>query len=171
MVARPDDRFGPAPTSWRLVPGGKTSSSPGAVHSTVTEYSVTVPLTLFQHARPLPPVHKLAPSRSMIACVTSGTRAGRKVEAFDCQATRLRRMELCGRFAHLFRPIDALLVPGQPFAPLTLDEFQHPRQSTRSHPEAPEVRGAVRSKRPSHRDAAGRLQRARYANRSAISGT
>ena len=49
--------------------------------------------------------------------------AGRKVEAFDYQAIRLRRMELRGRFAHLFRTIDALLVPVQPFAPLTLDEI------------------------------------------------
>jgi len=47
--------------------------------------------------------------------------AGRKVEAFDYQAIRLRRMALRGRFAHLFRTIDALLVPVQPFAPLTLD--------------------------------------------------
>ena len=49
--------------------------------------------------------------------------AGRKVEAFDYQAIRLRRMALRGRFAHLFRTIDALLVPVQPFAPLTLDEI------------------------------------------------
>jgi amidase len=49
--------------------------------------------------------------------------AGRAVSAFDYQAIRLRRMDLRGRFAHLFRTIDALLVPVQPFAPPTLTEI------------------------------------------------
>jgi amidase len=49
--------------------------------------------------------------------------AGHAVSAFDYQAIRLRRMNLRGRFAHLFSTIDALLVPVQPFAPLTLDEI------------------------------------------------
>ena len=48
--------------------------------------------------------------------------AGRAVPALDYQAIRLRRMDLRGRFAHLLRAIDALLVPVQPFAPLTLSE-------------------------------------------------
>lgn len=48
--------------------------------------------------------------------------AGRAVPALDYQAIRLRRMDLRGRFAHLLRTIDALLVPVQPFAPLTLSE-------------------------------------------------
>jgi amidase len=48
--------------------------------------------------------------------------AGHAVSAFDYQAIRLRRMELRGRFAHVFRTIDALLIPVQPFAPLTLAE-------------------------------------------------
>ncbi|HEY2618108.1 MAG TPA: amidase [Acetobacteraceae bacterium] len=46
--------------------------------------------------------------------------AGHAVSALDYQAIRLRRMNLRGRFAHLFRTIDALLMPVQPFAPLTL---------------------------------------------------
>lgn len=46
--------------------------------------------------------------------------AGRVVSALDYQNIRLRRMELRGRFSHLFRSIDALLMPVQPFAPLTL---------------------------------------------------
>jgi amidase len=46
--------------------------------------------------------------------------AGHAVSAFDYQAIGLRRIELRGRFAHLFRSIDALLLPVQPFAPLTL---------------------------------------------------
>jgi amidase len=49
--------------------------------------------------------------------------AGHAVSAFDYQAIRLRRMELRGRFAHVFRTIDALLIPVQPFAPLTLAEI------------------------------------------------
>lgn len=49
--------------------------------------------------------------------------AGHKVSAFDYQAIRLRRIDLRGRFAHLFRTIDALLVPVQPFAPLTLSQI------------------------------------------------
>ena len=47
--------------------------------------------------------------------------AGHAVSARDYQALRLRRMDLRGRFAHLFRTIDLLLMPVQPFAPLTLD--------------------------------------------------
>ena len=49
--------------------------------------------------------------------------AGHAVSALDYQAIRLRRMALRGRFAHLLRTIDALLVPVQPFAPLTLTEI------------------------------------------------
>jgi amidase len=49
--------------------------------------------------------------------------AGHALSAFDYQAIRLRRLALRGRFAHLFRMIDALLVPVQPFAPLTLGEI------------------------------------------------
>jgi len=49
--------------------------------------------------------------------------AGLRVCALDYQAIRLRRMDLRGRFAHLFQTIDALLVPVQPFAPLTLSEI------------------------------------------------
>lgn len=48
--------------------------------------------------------------------------AGHAVSAFDYQAIQLRRMVLRGRFAHLFRTVDALLLPVQPFAPLTLAE-------------------------------------------------
>jgi amidase len=47
--------------------------------------------------------------------------AGHAVSALDYQALRLRRMDLSGRFAHLFRTIDVLLMPVQPFPPLTLD--------------------------------------------------
>jgi amidase len=49
--------------------------------------------------------------------------AGHAVSAFDYQAIRLRRMDLRGRFARLFQTIDALLIPVQPFAPLTLAEI------------------------------------------------
>jgi amidase len=49
--------------------------------------------------------------------------AGHAVSAFDYQAIRLRRMDLRGRFSYLFRTIDALLVPVQPFAPLTLTDI------------------------------------------------
>jgi amidase len=49
--------------------------------------------------------------------------AGCTVSAFDYQAIRLRRMALRGRFAHLFRTIDALLVPMQASAPLTLTDI------------------------------------------------
>lgn len=48
---------------------------------------------------------------------------GHAVSAFDYQAMRLRRMDLSGRFARLFQTIDALLLPVQPFAPLTLTEI------------------------------------------------
>ncbi len=50
--------------------------------------------------------------------------AGRSVSALDYQAIRLRRLDLRGRFAHLFRTVDALLVPVQPFAPLTLADIR-----------------------------------------------
>jgi amidase len=50
--------------------------------------------------------------------------AGHAVSAFDYQAIRLRRMALQGRFERLFRTIDVLLLPVQPFAPLRLDEMQ-----------------------------------------------
>jgi len=49
--------------------------------------------------------------------------AGQAVSAVDYQAIRLRRMDLRGRFSHLLRTIDALLLPVQPFAPLTLAEI------------------------------------------------
>lgn len=49
---------------------------------------------------------------------------GLVVSALDYQAIRLRRMELRGRFSHLFRDIDALLMPVQPFGPLTLGEIR-----------------------------------------------
>jgi len=50
--------------------------------------------------------------------------AGHAVSACDYQAIRLRRMTLRGRFSHLFRTIDALLLPVQPFAPLTLADIR-----------------------------------------------
>jgi amidase len=49
--------------------------------------------------------------------------AGYAISTLDYQAIRLRRMELRGRFARLFRTIDALLIPAQPFAPLTLTQI------------------------------------------------
>src|SRR5262249_43066602 len=56
--------------------------------------------------------------------LSSVIEAGRAVLALDYQASRLRRLELHGRFAHLFRRIDALLTPVQPFAPLTLADIR-----------------------------------------------
>jgi amidase len=50
--------------------------------------------------------------------------AGRAVSALNYQAGRLRRMELRGRFSHMFRGIDALLMPVQPFASLTLADIR-----------------------------------------------
>jgi amidase len=50
--------------------------------------------------------------------------AGHTVSALDYQALRLRRMDFRGRFTHLFRTIDLLLLPVQPFAPLTLDAIR-----------------------------------------------
>lgn len=48
--------------------------------------------------------------------------AGHAISALDYQSIQLRRMNLHGRFfEHLFRTIDLLLLPVQPFAPLTLD--------------------------------------------------
>lgn len=49
--------------------------------------------------------------------------AGHALSAFDHQSILLRRMALRGRLAHLFRTIDALLIPVQPFAPLTLTQI------------------------------------------------
>jgi len=49
---------------------------------------------------------------------------GGSISAIDYQALRLRRMDLRGRFSHLFRAIDLLLVPVQPFGPLTLDAIR-----------------------------------------------
>jgi amidase len=47
--------------------------------------------------------------------------AGRSMLAMDYQKVLLRRLDLRGRVAALFRTIDILLVPVHPFAPLTLD--------------------------------------------------
>lgn len=55
--------------------------------------------------------------------LSSVLNTGRAVSGFDYQAIRLRRMDLRGRFASLLRRIDGLLVPVQPFAPLTLTEI------------------------------------------------
>jgi amidase len=49
---------------------------------------------------------------------------GQAISALNYQAMRLRRMELRGRFSHLFRSIDALLMPVQPFAPFTLADIR-----------------------------------------------
>jgi amidase len=49
--------------------------------------------------------------------------AGHAVSALDYQAIGLRRMALRAEFSHLFLAIDALLMPVQPFAPLTLAEI------------------------------------------------
>ncbi|MEZ2132001.1 MULTISPECIES: amidase [unclassified Sinorhizobium] len=57
------------------------------------------------------------------AVLASVLDAGSSISALDYQAIRLRRMDLRGRFAHLFRSIDALLVPVQPFAPLTIADI------------------------------------------------
>jgi amidase len=50
--------------------------------------------------------------------------AGHTTLALEYQALRLRRMVFRGRFAHLFRTIDLLLLPVQPFAPLTLEAIE-----------------------------------------------
>lgn len=55
--------------------------------------------------------------------LSSVLEAGRSISALDYQDIRLRRLALRGRFAHLFRSIDALLMPVQPFAPLRLTEI------------------------------------------------
>lgn len=47
--------------------------------------------------------------------------AGRSMSAIEYQKVLLRRLDLRGRVAALFRTIDVLLVPVHPFAPLTLD--------------------------------------------------
>lgn len=47
--------------------------------------------------------------------------AGRSMPAIEYQKVLLRRLDLRGRVAALFRTIDVLLVPVHPFAPLTLD--------------------------------------------------
>jgi amidase len=46
--------------------------------------------------------------------------AGRALSGFDYQKILLRRLDLRGRVAALFRTIDLLLIPVHPFAPLTL---------------------------------------------------
>ena len=43
------------------------------------------------------------------------------MRASDYRQAQLRRLELRGRVAELFRRIDVLLIPVHPFAPLTLD--------------------------------------------------
>ena len=63
------------------------------------------------------------PEERIRPSVVVGARGGTAVSAFDYQAIQLRRMALRGRFSHLFRTIDTLLVPVQPFAPLTLAEI------------------------------------------------
>lgn len=55
--------------------------------------------------------------------LSSVLEAGQAISALDYQDIRLRRMALRGRFAHLFRSIDGLLMPVQPFAPLTLSDI------------------------------------------------
>lgn len=50
--------------------------------------------------------------------------AGHAISALDYQSIQLRRLNLRGRFEHLFRTIDLLLLPVQPFAPLTLDAIR-----------------------------------------------
>jgi amidase len=59
----------------------------------------------------------------MVPCSRRCSRRRNQIRAFDDQAIRLRRMALRGSFAHLLRTVDALLVPVQPFAPLTLAEI------------------------------------------------
>jgi amidase len=46
--------------------------------------------------------------------------AGRAITAMELQRILLRRMDLRGRFAALFQSIDLLLIPVQPFEPLSL---------------------------------------------------
>jgi amidase len=50
--------------------------------------------------------------------------AGRSMPATDYHRVLLRRLELRGRVAALFRTIDVLLIPVHPFAPLTLDAIR-----------------------------------------------
>jgi amidase len=50
--------------------------------------------------------------------------AGRVVSGIDYQKILLRRLDLPGRVAALFRMIDLLLVPVHPFAPLTIATIQ-----------------------------------------------
>ena len=47
--------------------------------------------------------------------------AGRSMPAIEYQKVLLRRLDLRGRVAAVFRTIDVLLIPVHPFAPLTLD--------------------------------------------------
>lgn len=56
--------------------------------------------------------------------LSSVLEAGRSVSALAYQAIRLRRMDLRGRFTDLLRSIDGLLLPVQPYAPLTLTEIR-----------------------------------------------
>jgi len=57
------------------------------------------------------------------ATLASHLQAGRNLSAFNYQGIRLRRMALRGRFEHLFQTIDALLIPVQPCAPLSLHDI------------------------------------------------
>jgi len=49
---------------------------------------------------------------------------GRSISAMEFQRALLRRLELRAHFAELFRQIDVLLAPAQPFAPLSLDAIR-----------------------------------------------
>lgn len=50
--------------------------------------------------------------------------AGQSMRAVDYQKILLRRLDLRGRVNELFRAIDLLLIPVQPFGPLTLDRIR-----------------------------------------------
>ncbi len=50
--------------------------------------------------------------------------AGRSMPAIDYHRVLLRRLDLRGRVAALFRTIDLLLIPVHPFAPLSLDAIR-----------------------------------------------
>jgi amidase len=50
--------------------------------------------------------------------------AGHSMRAVDYQKILLRRLELRGRVTELFRAIDLLLIPVQPFGPLTLEAIR-----------------------------------------------
>lgn len=55
--------------------------------------------------------------------LASVLKSGHALSALQFQEIRARRMALRGRFSHLFQSIDALLLPVQPFAPLTLAQI------------------------------------------------